>query len=337
MCKQVPQSSLRGWGFFSSRPPAAFRAQRSAIGIFPLLVLTLLSALLPCAAEAATFRDALGREITISEHPRRIVSLAPHLTEILFAVGAGPRVVGVTTFCDHPDEVRRLARVGGFSDPSIERVLSLKPDLVLATTVGNRRETVEEMARLGLVVFVAGAEKIRDIPREVRDVGRLVGRVAGAERVASEIEARLADISRRIAGRKPVAVYYQIWDQPFITVSTGSFIDDAIALSGGRNVFAGLGQKNPRVSEEAILASRPEVMVLSAMGREGAGLADRWRAHSGVPAVASGRIHIMDSDLLHRPGPRIVQGVERLAHWFHPDAFGAGRGGTTMRREGAGR
>jgi iron complex transport system substrate-binding protein len=293
--------------------------------------------LLPCAAEAATFRDALSREITISEHPRRIVSLAPHLTEILFAVGAGPQVVGVTTFCDHPDEVRRLARVGGFSDPSIERVLSLKPDLVLATTVGNRRETVEEMARLGLVVFVAGAEKIRDVPREVRDVGRLVGREAGADRVAREMESRLADISRRIAGRKPVAVYYQIWDQPFITVSTGSFIDDAITLSGGRNVFAGLGQKNPRVSEEAILASRPEVMVLSAMGREGAGLADRWRAHGGVPAVASGRIHIMDSDLLHRPGPRIVQGVERLARWFHPDAFGAGRGGTTMRREGAGR
>ncbi len=272
-------------------------------------------------AHAGTFTDALGRKVDLPDSPRRIVSLAPHLTEILFAIGAGDQVVGVTSFCDYPEAARRVPRIGGFSDPSIERVLAARPDVVIATLVGNRRESVEELIRLGLPVYVSGAEAIGEIPREVRRIGAAAGRAEGAESAARRMEGALAEIARRTAGRRRVAVYYQLWDQPLMTVSDGSFIHDAIRLAGGRNVFAGLSVANPRVSLEAVVAAKPEVMVLSGMGKEGAGLASRWSRFTMIPAVAAGRIHIMNSDLLHRPGPRVIEGVEQLARWIHPDAF----------------
>ncbi|OGW63000.1 MAG: hypothetical protein A2V83_10990 [Nitrospirae bacterium RBG_16_64_22] len=272
-------------------------------------------------AHAGTFTDALGRKVDLPDSPRRIVSLAPHLTEILFAIGAGDSVVGVTSFCDYPEAARRVPRIGGFSDPSIELVLAARPDVVIATLVGNRRESVEELIRLGLPVYVSGAEAIGEIPREVRRIGAVAGRAEGAESAARRMEGALAEIARRTAGRRRVAVYYQLWDQPLMTVSDGSFIHDAIRLAGGRNVFAGLSVANPRVSLEAVAAAKPEVMILSGMGKEGAGLASRWSRFAMIPAVAGGRIHIMNSDLLHRPGPRVIEGVEQLSRWIHPDAF----------------
>jgi iron complex transport system substrate-binding protein len=286
-----------------------------------LCFLLFLSACLVPAAYAGTFTDALGRTVVLPDSPRRIVSLAPHLTEILFAIGAGNQVVGATAFCDFPEAARRVPRIGGFSDPSIERVLAARPDLVIATLVGNRRESVEELIRLGLPVYVSGVEAISEIPREVRRIGAVAGRAEGGESAARPMETALAEIARRTAGRPRVAVYYQLWDQPYMTVSDGSFIDDAIRLAGGRNVFAGLSAANPRVSLEAVVAAKPEVMILSGMGKEGAGLASRWSRYSTIPAVAGGRIHIMNSDLLHRPGPRVIEGVEQLARWIHPSAF----------------
>lgn len=273
------------------------------------------------ATEAAAFRDALGRTVVLPETPQRIVSLAPHLTEILFAIGAGPRVVGVTAYCDYPEEARALPRIGGFSDPSAERVLAVRPDLVLATTVGNRREAVERLVRLGIPVFVTRVQRVLDVPRQIRLVGRLVGRREAADRVAAALARRLERVIRRVQGRRPVRVYYQVWDKPLITVSRGSFVDDAIRLAGGVNVFAGLDQRHPRVSREAVVAARPEVMVLSGMGQEDARLKREWLRFTAIPAVAHQRVYVMDSDFLHRPGPRIVEGVERLARWFHPEAF----------------
>mgnify|MGYP001606273080 CR=1 FL=1 len=291
----------------------------SAVSI--LVLILLLFPVLSIPLHAGTFTDALGRTVVLPDSPRRIVSLAPHLTEILFAVGAGDRVVGATAFCDYPEAAKRVPRIGGFSDPSIERVLAAQPDLVIATLVGNRREIVEELIRLGLPVYVSGVEAISEIPREVRRIGAVAGRAEGGESAARPMETALAEIARRTAGRPRVAVYYQLWDQPYMTVSDGSFIDDAIHLAGGRNVFAGLSAANPRVSLEAVVAAKPEVMILSGMGKEGAGLASRWSRYSTIPAVAGGRIHIVNSDLLHRPGPRVIEGVEQLARWIHPSAF----------------
>ncbi|MBI3393284.1 MAG: cobalamin-binding protein [Nitrospirae bacterium] len=310
---------------FPHRPQ---REERKSLATFrlssavPILILVLL--LFPAFSaqvHAGTFTDALGRKVDLPDSPRRIVSLAPHLTEILFAIGAGDRVVGATAFCDYPEAARRVPRIGGFSDPSIELVLAARPDVVIATLVGNRRESVEELIRLGLPVYVSGAEAIGEIPREVRRIGAVAGAVQGGETAARRMETALAEIARRTFGRPRVAVYYQLWDQPLMTVSDGSFIHDAIRLAGGRNVFAGLPVANPRVGLEAVVAARPEVMILSGMGKEGAGLASRWSRYATIPAVAAGRIHIMNSDLLHRPGPRVIEGVEQLARWIHPEAF----------------
>lgn len=278
-------------------------------------------------AAGITAVDALGRTVAVPKPPERIVSLAPSNTEILFALGLGERVAGVTDYCDYPPEARAKEKVGGFKDPSVEKVISLRPDLVLATG-GIQREVVDRLDALGVPVFVLDPRSMDEVLAGIRTVARLAGAAAEGERVAAGLEARVAatrDRTARIPEAGRPAVFYEVWPDPLMTAGPGSFAHDMIGIAGGRNVAAGTAQPYPKFSLEELLAADPAVIVtpFAETARDlGAGRRPGWR---GIRAVRDGRIAVVNQDLTSRPGPRLVDGLEAMARAIHPEIFGEGR------------
>lgn len=287
--------------------------------------LALIAAILGLAAPAlaAPVRDMTGREVEVSRTVTRVVSLAPSLTEILFALGAGDMIVGVTDFCDYPPAAAVKPKVGTVLAPNPEVILALEPDLVLATTDGNRQETVLLLERLGLPTFVVRPEGMEGIYASIRSVGRLLGRPTRASALVEVMRSRVAWVARQVRGRPRVRVLYVLWPDPLITAGRGSVIDALIAVAGGENVAGGIALRYPRLGLEEVLRVDPQVILLAGMGsRPLRPEAVRgWEGWQVFSAVQAGKVRSLDGDLLHRPGPRIVEGLEAMARALHPDAF----------------
>jgi iron complex transport system substrate-binding protein len=278
---------------------------------------------LPGIAQALTVVDQTGHTVTLTAAPRRIVSLVPGVTEILFAIGAQDALVGVTDFCDYPPEARRKARVGDMLAPNLETLVSLRPDLVVATRSGNREETFDQLKRLGLPVYLVDEPpSIADVLRLVGGLGQLTGRRDAAAAVAAGLERRITAVRERVAGRSHPRVLYVLWPEPLIVPGRGSLVSELIASAGGESVTADQGQGYPRMSLEAAVGRAPEVIILA---RHGAGTGpaarEQWQRLESLPAIRSGRLYTADGDLLHRYGPRVVDGLELLARLIHPEAF----------------
>jgi iron complex transport system substrate-binding protein len=285
--------------------------------------LTLALCFLPGIAQALTVVDQTGHAVTLPAAPRRIVSLVPGVTEILFAIGAQDALVGVTDFCDYPPEARRKARVGDMLAPNLETLVSLRPDLVVATRSGNREETFDQLKRLGLPVYLVDEPPgIADVLRLVGGLGQLTGRSEAAAAVAAGLERRITAVRERVAGRPHPRVLYVLWPEPLIVPGRGSLVSELIALAGGESVTADQGQGYPRMSLEAAVGRAPEVIILA---RHGAGTGpaarEQWQRLESLPAIRNGRLYAADGDLLHRYGPRVVDGLELLARLIHPEAF----------------
>jgi iron complex transport system substrate-binding protein len=264
-------------------------------------------------AMAAPFKDDRGQVVAVEVPAKRIVTLAPNLTELAFAAGAGSRIVGVSGYSDYPAMARRLTRVGDASSLDFERMLMLKPDLVLAWMSGNRGADIEAMERLGLPVFAIELDRLGDVPRVLRTIGTLAGTGPEAERSASAFEAEVAALRARYGGRPPVTVFYQIWHQPLITVSGAHMIGDVIRLCGGRNVFEGLSALTPAVSMESVLAADPRAIILSASSREEDAQATAvLNQFPELQAVARGQIYSIPPDFIQRQTPRILVGTRQL-------------------------
>jgi len=274
-------------------------------------------------AQAATLADMLGRPMTIPDGPMRVVSLAPSLTEIVFALGRGDSLVGVTDFCDYPPEARSKPRIGGPMTPDAERIVRLRPDLVLATAEGNPRDTVAQLARLRIPVFAVKPEGYAGILASIEAVGRALGAEAAATALTRDIQARVAAIHRAVSGRPRPRVLYLVWTDPLIAAGPAAYIHDLVEMAGGGNVVRERSVPYPRLSWEEVVGAAPEV-ILVASHRD---LSDRppmgeaWREWQSVPAVRSGRIVAVQGDTIHRPGPRVAEAVERLARAIHPEAF----------------
>ena len=289
--------------------------------ILPALALALV--LLPQAALALTTTDQTGRRLVLPAPPARIISLVPSVTEILFTIGAQDRLVGVTDFCDYPAEARRKPSVGGMLAPSLETMVALKPDLVVATTSGNRHETFDQLARLKIPVYVVNPITVEDVLDLLSRLGRLADRGEAADRAVAALRERIQAVSARVAGRPRPRVLYVLWPDPLIVPAHDALVSELIALAGGDSVTADGGQGYPRYSMEAALARNPEVIILASHGSERSPLVrSKWERFSQVPAVAAGRLHTMDGNLMHRYGPRMVDGLEKLARLVHPEAFG---------------
>ena len=259
----------------------------------------------------------------------RIVSLVPALTEMLFAIGAGPQVVAVSSFDDDPPEVRALPRVGALLDPDTERILALRPDLVLI--YGSQAELQKQLASAGIRSFAYRHGGLSDIAPAFRELGRLTGRAAAAARGAGAISARLEAVRGRVAGRRRPKTLLVMGREPRslrnLDASGGvGFLSDLVELAGGANLFADVERQAVRASTEMLLARAPEVILdlfysrpLNAVELQQE--REAWRPLGSIPAVRNGRIHLLVGDYLVVPGPRIAAAAEAFAQAIHPEAF----------------
>jgi iron complex transport system substrate-binding protein len=263
------------------------------------------------AADAGAQQASDDRGVTISlgQPPERIVTLAPHLAEVAFAAGAGAKLAGVSSFSLHPAEAERLPVVASHGRIDIERLIALRPDLVLAWQSGNSPLQIDRLEHIGIRVFVTEVRTLADIPRVVRAVGALAGSVDVAEARAREFESEVEELRLRHARERRVGVFLEIWHRPMLTVNGAHLISDVLRHCGGRNVFAAAKTLIPLVSREQILDARPEAIVTSGFGSEAL---QAWRGLEMVPAVRNRKIYAIDPDWLHAQGPHVLDGVRAL-------------------------
>jgi iron complex transport system substrate-binding protein len=244
--------------------------------------------------------------------PARIASLSPHITELLFAVGAGDRIIGVDAYSDYPAQAKRIERIADAFSIDLERLLVLKPDLVIYWKSGTPARQQEQLKALGLNIYGTEQRRLADVQTALLDFGRLTGGEAAAQRAASQYEAELRELRVRYANRAGLKVFYQVWDRPLYTLSGAHVVTEALGVCGAQNVFSDLAGLAPVVATEAVLARNPDVVVIAASGREGDRQAKNWEAFAGLNAARMHHIYTIDPDLLNRMTPRILQGVDRL-------------------------
>ncbi len=264
-----------------------------------------------CGVQALELADDRGVAVRLAAPAARIITLAPHLAEIVFAAGAGARLAGVARFSDFPPAASALPEVGDAARVDAERVLALKPDLVLAWRSGNQAADIARLEALGMTVFVTEPKRLADIPRLMRAVGALAGSAAAAAGAAAAFEQEVDVLRRRYAARPPVRVFYEIWHRPFITVNGEHFISDVIALCGGVNVFARAPVLTPTVSLEAVLTARPEAVVGGSSAASAADFVAQWRAEP-VTALSAIPVAFVPADSIQRAGPRLAAGAAAI-------------------------
>jgi iron complex transport system substrate-binding protein len=298
----------------------------SRSAFIPAVVVAGAAALFLAAAPAAaelTVTDQTGRSVRLASPPTRIISLVPGVTEILFAIGAQDRLVGVTDFCNYPPEARRKPSVGGMLAPSLETMVALRPGLVIATPSGNREETVAQLERLRIPVYLVNPSGVADVLRMIEGLGEISGRHEAARQLAQGQRLRIRAVAERVAARPRPRVLYVLWPDPLIVPARGAVVTELIALAGGESVTAGAGEGYPRYSVEAAVAHAPDIILLA---RHSVGVGpvslEQWDRFTSLPAIRAGRVHAVDGDLFHRQGVRITEALEELARLIHPEVFG---------------
>lgn len=267
--------------------------------------------------------DLVGRTVRMADVPQRVVTLAPSLTEIAFALGVGGRVVGVSRYSNFPAEAQGIPRVGSYVQPDVEKIVALKPDLCLAVKDGNPKEAVEKLEHLGIPVYAVNPRSLDGVMETLLALGDVLGARQEAESVVARMRERIRAVDELLWGvsERP-GVFFQIGVLPIVSVGTNTLAHELIVRAGGRNLTEG-SEPYPRLSVEQIMGLRPDVIVVSSMEREQVfeQVRDQWRRWPGIPAVAAHRVHLVPSDLFDRPGPRLVEGLELLAKLLHPERF----------------
>ncbi len=270
-----------------------------------------------------TLKDEVGREVTFPFPPRRIVSLAPNVTEILFSLGLNEEIVGVSTHCNFPEKAKSKVPVGSYIRLDFERITSLHPDLIIGTGAGNTRDMVDRLEKLGFQTYVIYPKHFEGILRSIDHIGQVVHREREAKTIIDGMRKRSQQVIELTKGLPRPKVFIQIGEAPIVTVGKGSFADDLIRLAGGENIAGKEKEMYPHLGLEEILKRSPEVIVISSMNPKGdyQKISQGWNQWKTLPAVKTGRIHLMDSDLIDRPSPRIIDGLEELAKVLHPERF----------------
>lgn len=268
----------------------------------------------------ATFQDSLGKSVKLDNTPRRIVSLAPSLTEILYFLGLGERVVGVTRFSYYPPEATQKPKVGSYINLNVEKIISLSPDLVIGTVDGNNPGVVNLLEQAGIQVFIVNPRNVREVMDTVIILGRVCGVPEKADTLARQLNRRINRVREKTTTMKKPLVFLQINLKPIMTVNRHTFHHDLITLSGGINMTQDLSINYPRVSLEEVIRRKPEVIIISSMERGGRfeKAKQDWSKWTSIPAVKNRRVHLIDSDLIDRPSPRLIDGLEAMARIIHP-------------------
>lgn len=256
--------------------------------------------------------DDLGTRIELPSPARRIISLSPHITELLYTAGLGDSIVGAVSYSDYPLAARSLPRVGSYDHLDIERIASLHPDLVIAWREGNHPAQLEHLRRIGLQVFVHNPQELEDIAGSLEQFARLGNSRRTALEASRTFRERLHALAETHAEKPRMAVFYQVWNQPLMTVNEEHLISKVIRLCGGENVFAGLRTDTAAISVEAVLQARPQVIIASGMDEHRPEWLDAWRRWARLPAVQMGNLYFIPPDILQRYSTRILDGAEML-------------------------
>lgn len=260
--------------------------------------------------------DDAGRTINLESPAKRIISLAPNITESLFAAGAGNKIIGAVSYSDYPEAAKKIPRVGGYPKLDLEMIISLKPDLVIAWASGNSSKQIEKLISLGLTVFMSEPRYPEDIAKTIQRFGTLAGTTDIALKSHNDFMQHYQLLKKRYSNKEKVKVFYQIWNKPLMTISGSHLISDIITLCGGENVFSNLKVLTPRISLESIIATKSEVIVSGGMGKARPEWLDDWKAWPKLPAVKNKHLYFVDPALMQRIGPRILDGADKLCEIF---------------------
>jgi iron complex transport system substrate-binding protein len=276
-----------------------------------LFVLVLAAGSVNATADIRVSDDS-GREVLLARPATRIISLAPHIVELLFAAGAGDRIVGTVEYSTFPEAAKSIPRIGDSAQLDLERIISLKPDLIVVWQHGNAQRQLDRLLRLGIPVYYNEPRSLSDIAKSVEQFGILTGNEAHALPAAREFQKRESALRARYEGRSPVKVFYQIWEKPLMTVNGEHIISDMMRLCGGKNVFAQLKQLVPVVSTEAVLVADPEAIGGATAEVNTIGKLDNWKKWPRLLAVARDNLFVIHSDLISRHTPRMLDGAQQM-------------------------
>jgi iron complex transport system substrate-binding protein len=271
--------------------------------------------------------DETGRAVKVPLIPRRIVSLAPNVTEILFFLGLDTEIAGVTDFCDYPEAALKKPRVGGYINPNLEKIILLKPDLIFWIKEGSRREALQGLAELGYPVYVTDPKGFDGVTKTIRNIGEVVGRQEKAAAIVKDMTAKKNGWVALTAPLPKPRVYFQVGTASTVTVGKGTLADDLIRFAGGSSISGDESLSYPSYGIEAILSKAPEIIIVSSMEgkKDHSNLIQKWSHFAAIPAVKKKAVYVVDSNLVDRPAPRIMDGLEALVRIFHPDTLGTKR------------
>jgi len=265
--------------------------------------------------------DDAGRRVSVPVPTNRVISLAPNLTEIVFAIGAGDRLVGRTTYCDFPAEAKAVAAVGDTLQPSLERIISLQPQVVLISTSSQLEVFTKQLQNQNIAVFVTDPRDLDGVFRSIEQIGLIVGHTQQAEQLIQNLRDRTRAVEEAVKGRPPVRVFYQLSAEPLYTAGHDAFVTDLMRRAGAMSVTADVPGAWPKYSNESALAAQPEAIILPTGGSMGAANSTVTEALAKSSAALQGRVYKISDDHLTRPGPRSVDGLEAMARALHPEAF----------------
>ncbi|MFB3894962.1 MAG: cobalamin-binding protein [bacterium] len=284
-----------------------------------LLTFGIILLLAASVSAAPKFTDEIGRQITLNHFPpQRIISVAPNITEILFALGLEKQIVGVTDFCDYPAAAKSIPKIGGFSNPNLEKIISLKPDLVVITADSNQDAMTKQLWQLKVPVYIINSQTIFGIMTTIRKLGEVTGTNTTANNLTQQLEHRIELVHLKVKALPKPKVLFLWSEKPLITAGQGTFTDNLIELAGGINIAQASKIKYPKYSLEEIIRQQPEVIIIANMQNQiDASVYSRWQQWSQIPAVRNHRVFSINSDLMARPSPRIIDGLEELEKLIH--------------------
>ncbi|NVD75005.1 cobalamin-binding protein [Duganella sp. BJB1802] len=262
------------------------------------------------ASAAITVRDDDGNVVTLQKPAQRVIAMAPHVTELLYAAGGGDKIVGAVTYSDYPEAAKKLPRVGDNRQVDMERIIAMKPDLIVIWMHGSSERQIETLRQLNIPMFHSEPKKLDGIADNILRLGQLLGTESVAQPAAAEIREKFAALAKQYSNRSPVRMFYQVWDKPLYTLNGTSIVSDAMRLCGGVNIFTDLKVTAPVVSNEAVLQADPEAIF--GTSEKNYGGVSLWRPYTTMKAVRNDNLFTLDGELLNRAGPRMVPGTAAL-------------------------
>ncbi len=275
----------------------------------------------PAWGEDSFLSDEVGRRVKVPHFPKRVVSLAPSITEVLFALGLHEEIIGVTSFCDYPEEARHKPRVGEFVAPSVEKIVSLRPDFIIAIQDGNRGETIDRLNHLGLPVYVIDPKGIEGIWKTIHQLGKVLGKEEESKRLLSQMTKRKDEIVYLTKSLDKPKVFFQMGVSPLVTAGPKTLADDLMRLAGGRNIAEGETTQYPVYDIESVMLKDPDIIIMSSMGgkKDHSNLVQTWQNWKSITAVKKKAVYAIDSNIVDRPTPRIIEGLEAMVGAIHPE------------------